>query len=174
MRQCALTALCLATLAAVSACHHRRPPLAPALPPPIEDYCWWTYQSTALAPDAVARRFAEGFAAAGFDHVQPFRAGDTAWVVAGPTPLESRSGRSRWSARVVAYAVGDSARFRLYVGLGPRFARWATAADSVAAESDRIPMCGRVLSAAAVPSARPRRDPNALDSLPVWRHGVAR
>jgi hypothetical protein len=140
----------------------------------MEDYCWWTYQSTSVPFDVVAGHFAEGFARVGFDPVQQFNAGDTAWTTAGPTPLESPSGRSRWSARVVAYTVGDSTRFRVFVGLAPRFSRWATAPDSVAAERDHIPMCGAIIESAGVQSVRPRRNPNALDSLPVWRRGAIR
>jgi len=162
---------CAALVAAV-ACH--RQPLAPGLLPPIEDYCWWTYQSTTVPFGAVAGHFAKGFARVGFDHVQQFNAGDTAWATAGPTPLDSPSGRPRWSARVVAYAVGDSTHFRVFVGLAPRFSRWANAADSVAAEGNRIPMCGQIFASAGVPSVRPGRDPNALDSLPVWRRGALR
>jgi hypothetical protein len=163
---------CGVLIGAVAACHTR--PLAPALPPPAEEYCWWTYQSTLLPFTTVVSRFASAFARTGYDHLQQSRAGDTAWAVAGPTPIESRSGRSRWSVRIVAYADGDSARFRVFVGVGPRFARWASAEDSNAANADRIPMCGQIIAAASVSSVRPSRDPNRLDSLPVWRHGAAR
>jgi hypothetical protein len=160
------------SLSMIAACHRQR--LAPALPPPIEDYCWWTYQVTSMPFAVVADRFAHGFTDAGFQRVEQFRTGDTAWTTTDPTPITTPSGRSRWSARVVAYAVGDSTRFRVFLGLGPRFNRWPSDADSVAAHSDRIPMCGRVLTAAGVPNTRPNRNPNVFDSLPVWRRGAAR
>jgi hypothetical protein len=168
------TALCSSTLllavAVGGACRHRPELVAQAPSPALwsrDEYCWWTAMRTALPVDSVGNRFSKGFALLGLTEVVSARAGDTVLVRGGPTELHGAHAPGLYAARMVAYAHGDSTRFRWYWSIAPLTARGRAAADSDLAGSSGLPFCHEIGKAVAIQAWAPR-DPTAGDSISVW------
>lgn len=134
----------------------------------MQTYCWWTSRYVAAAPALVVSQFQTGLLAAGFTNAHWQRNPDSAWAVAGPSPLPDSPAGVTYAFRAVAYAANDSTRcawrgmadapvVRRPVGaescfhtnlfiIAPR-GGW-TKADSVAARSRILPVCGTVYASA--------------------------
>ena len=135
-----------------------------------EEHCWWTVFRTDLPADTVAVHFVRAYTAAGLGDATWAHLADTAWAHAGPTVLGAARGGGIYEARVVAYRQGDSTTFRHYAAITPPAGGWAPPFDSVQGPSaGRIAFCGEVGRAALVHGVAPQRQPNAEDSLPVFR-----
>ncbi len=167
----AATVLMMVIAGLSAGCHHRAVTIRaqPALAGPSENYCWWTLLRTALPPDSVAARFQLGFTAIGLTGATWTRSADTVWVHAGPTPLERGLTGAMYAGRAVAYRQGDSTNFRYYVAIAPPAQEQAQTGSAGERPLPNVELCGQIAQASAIPSSRPRRDPNGEDSLEVWR-----
>jgi hypothetical protein len=123
---------------------------------------------TSLPPDSVVIHFQRGFALAGMTGGTRVRSADTAWAHAGPTAIVGEPAGGMYEARAVAFLQGDSTLFRSYVAITAPRGGWAQPADSGRLGGRRIELCSEIARGAAIASTRPRRDPNAEDSLKVW------
>lgn len=149
---------------ALHACRGR--PRVASSPAPLAvratEHCWWSTNRTALPPDSVAARFEHAFAVVGLARAQRAALGDTTWVQSAPTVLPSAPVGRALAMHAVAYAVGDSARYRYFVSaIGP-----AAAADS--AWGGVLPLCTAVARAAAIPGVQPAQ-PTGEETATVWR-----
>lgn len=108
-----------------------------------------------MAPDSVAMRFEAALESIGFARGHTGSLGDTAWAQAGPTALPLMQG-GIYAARVVAIRMGDSTHARVFVG-----------ADSIGG-GRLIPMCGEIMSRAALRAVAPREQ-ESDDSTSRWR-----
>lgn len=159
----------LFVVALVTGCRHP----APATPAPAraeEEHCWWTVFRTDLPPDTVAVHFVRAYTGAGLGGASWAHLADTAWAHAGPTVLGGARGGGTYEARVVAYRQGDSTSFRHYTSITPPSGGWAPPLDSVQGPAGgHVGFCDEVGRAALVHGISPQRQPNAEDSLPVFR-----
>lgn len=140
-----------------SACHRTGAgaPPSPTTRWPPEQHCWWAAYRTTMAPDSVATQFEAALESIGFARGHTRSLGDTAWAEAGPTALAAMQAGT-YAARVVAIRMADSTHVRVFVG-----------ADSIAG-GRLIPMCGEIMSRAALRAVAPReQEPD--DSTPRWR-----
>jgi hypothetical protein len=139
-----------AALASVCACHSSRPRVTVAPELPSEQHCWWAVYRTELPLDSVADRFRHAFSSIGLLPSTQARAGDTAWVDAGPSRVADYRGSV--AGRFVGYRAGDSTHFRLFV----------------VTDSSSIGLCQQILKAAPV-GAVALREPDGEEKLSVWR-----
>ncbi len=172
-----LAAIGLASVAAVllfgSGCH-RRPRTVPM---PFErTYCWWSSEYVPVAPVWVASRFAESLRAAGFSHVEAERNADSAWVLAGPAAVAGGPSGTQYSFRVIAHPASDSVActwrgtpdapiarrpvgavscFHTDVSMYAPVRGWNTA-DTAAAGSRLLPLCGQIYRGALAGLERSR------------------
>jgi hypothetical protein len=154
--------------ALATGCHHDPPRTAAAPAQSTEGHCWWAVYRTALPLDTVAVHFQRAYSDVGFSAATWTRTADTAWVHAGPTPLDRGPTGATYESRVVAYRRGDSTHFRHYVAIAAPLAGWAQPSDSENLESGLIPLCGSIGRAAAVAGWAPGR-PDGEETLSVWR-----
>lgn len=164
--------------AALAAGCHRTPPAALAPVVLQEHYCWWAVFRTTLPPDSVAEHFVHAFDQLGLRGGAWSQRGDTAWARAEPTSLASWHGGT-YSARVVAFRVGDSTHFRHFVGVGAPAGGWPAAYDSVTADGRHVSLspangsffefCGALGHAALVHGTAPR-EPDGEEKLDIWTH----
>lgn len=156
-KYCQALALGVIAVLVGSACRGTNASTPPSPTPrwPPEEHCWWAAYRATMPPDSVVTRVAAALESIGFEHGRTNHLGDTAWTQAGPTALSGpRAGN--YAARAVAIRMGDSTHVRVFVG-----------ADAIAAKGV-IPMCGEILSRAALHAAAPRRE-EPDDSAPRWR-----
>lgn len=138
-----------AVFACVCGCHSSRPRAAVAPELPSEQHCWWAVYRTELPLDSVASRFANAFSSIGLLPSTQGRAGDTAWVDAGPSRVAEYGGSV--ASRFVGYSAGDSTHFRLFV----------------VTDSNPIGLCHQILQAAPVGGVA-LREPDGEEKLSVW------
>jgi hypothetical protein len=108
---CSATMLVLAAL--ITSCHRAAPATAAAPSTPSEQHCWWTAYRTDASVDTVASRFRQAYVSLGLTITGASRVGDTAWVNAYSATAKPRA--EPVGARMVAYRMADSTRFRSYV-----------------------------------------------------------
>ena len=149
------------------ACHKPKPSLAPARIVLFESHCWWSVNRSLLPPDSVAARFQRAYSAVGFTHTELRHQGDTAWAYAGPSPINPNLPGVDYATWSVAYQLGDSTHYRWFVAgsRDPKTVRSIGGADS---GDFLIPLCGRIMKQAAIPSVV-LREPTGEESLSVWR-----
>jgi hypothetical protein len=133
----------------------------------VTEHCWWSTNRTALPPDSVTARFQRAFAALGFTGIARASGGDTAWVQTSPTALSSTPPERSYAMHAVAYAAGDSTRYRYFLS-----AVGAAAADDTA-QGAVIPLCTAVARAAAIPGVQPAQ-PTGEETATVWRWRLKR
>ena len=84
--------------------------------------------------------------------------------------LGGARGGGTYEARVVAYRQGDSTTFRHYASITSPAGGWAPPLDPLQGPAvGHIGFCGELGRAALVHGISPRRQPNAEDSLAVFR-----
>jgi hypothetical protein len=167
-------------VAAVGAGCHRP---APAAPMPValqEHHCWWAVFRTALPPDSVAEHFVRAFSQLGLRGGTWSQRGDTTWAHAEPTPLAAWHS-AMYSARVVAFRVGDSTHFRHFAGIASPAGGWPASDDSVTADGRHVSLspandspigfCGALGRAAQVHGTAPR-EPDGEEKLDIWTHSA--
>ena len=144
-----LIGIAAALIASVSGCHASRQKVAVVPELASEEHCWWAVYRTELPLDSVADRFAHAFSSIGLLPSAQSRAGDTAWVDAGPSRVADHDGSV--AGRFVGYRAGDSTHFRLFVAAGSR----------------SIALCQQILKEAPV-GAVALREPDGEEKLSVW------
>jgi len=176
-RIAAVAALVPLLAAAGAGCHRAAPAQSAASAPPAlqEHHCWWAVFRTTLPPDSVAERFVRAFAQLGLRGGTWTQRGDTTWAHAEPTRLDEwRDGM--FSARVVAFRVGDSTHFRHFIGNAPPAGGWPAAYDSVTADGRHLAInpaaatigfCGALGRAAQVHGTAPA-NPDGEETLDIW------
>lgn len=167
-------------IAALAAACHRPAPAAPAPAALSERHCWWAVFRTTLPPDSVAEHFVHAFDQLGLRGGAWNQRGDTSWAHAEPTPLAAWHGGT-YSARVVAFRVGDSTHFRHFVSVGPPAGGWPASYDSVTADGRHVSLspangspigfCGALGRAAMVHGTAPR-EPDGEEKLHIWTHSA--
>lgn len=160
----------LISLAAVlfgSACHKPKPPLVPARIVLFESHCWWSVNRSLLPPDSVAARFQRAYSGVGFTRTGVGHQGDTAWAYAGPSSINPNLPGVDYEMWAVAYQRGDSTHYRWFVA-GSRDPKTVKSVENADVGDFLIPLCGRILKQAAIPSVA-LREPTGDESLTVWR-----
>lgn len=141
--------------ALTSSCHRATPPMLAAAPTPNEEHCWSTAFRTAMPVDTVAARFRQAYSSLGLTVANAMSLVDTAWVNASngaANPLGKLAG-----ARMVAYRVADSTRFRTYISF-----------FGSGSGAQIISQCQQIAQKAAVHAIAPRES-DGEEKLEVWR-----
>jgi len=129
----------------------------------VQQYCWWSAQSSAFAPDELADRFRRGFVRAHLTRPTQGTGGDTtlldresgalvhvpgySWVRAGPTRLGGEPLGAKYEFWAMIYVERDTTRFRTRIAiLAPR-EDWMDPSDTVKAINRVLPLCVAVYEA---------------------------